>query len=55
MKVYTTDVKNMGMIRKLFYGYIFRNIKNGVGYVRCGLNQKKVIESVGIELTLETK
>ena len=54
MEIYKTDISNMGAIRNLFYGFIFRKIEDGVGYVKCGLKQKEIIESVGIELTLKT-
>jgi hypothetical protein len=50
MKTYTTDKENMPTINKIFWGYVFRNIKDGVGYVKCSLKQKEKIESFGIEL-----
>lgn len=50
MLVYSTDINNIPKIRSIFYGYIFRKTENGVGYVKCSLKEKEILESHGIKL-----
>jgi len=52
MKEYSTDKNNMPFIRTLFDGYVFRAIRDGVGYVKCSTRQKEKIEQFGIKLKL---
>ena len=51
MKTYSTDIKNMAVIRAMFYGYIFRRTENGIGYVKCTDRQAQTIKRFGITLT----
>lgn len=51
MKIYTTEAKNIPIIRAMFDGYIFRRVENGVGYVKCPDRYAAIIRNNGLELT----
>ena len=51
MKEYQVDIKQLPLIRKIFDGYIFRRIADGIGYVKCTSKEADVIERNGIRLT----